>query len=211
MDDLKRIFQLLHLAEKLKNELRHSFTSTGRKESVAEHTWRMALMGILVASKLDRKVNIEKLLKMILIHDLVEAEAGDTPIPFMVHNATLKKEKEDKERIAINNIRSLLNNETGEEIYFLWNEFEACETYEAKTANALDKLEAQIQHNEADISTWESIEQELVYSRRKYTRFDSFLDNFREMLEQGSEAKLRNAGIDVPVVKQKALERFNKI
>ncbi|MBW7887695.1 MAG: HD domain-containing protein [Bacteroidetes bacterium] len=203
MEEIEKIYQLIHLAEKLKFELRHSSTSTGRKESVAEHTWRMALMGLLTAKKLDKQIDTEKLLKMILIHDLVEAEAGDTPVPFMLNNEDVKKEKEKKERAAIAHIRSLLNNEIGEEIFSLWNEFEECETYEAKTANALDKLEAQIQHNEADISTWIPVEYELIYSRRKYTAFDSFLDKFRAMVEEESETKLRNYGIDVDAVKRK--------
>ena len=69
------ILQVIALAEKLKYEMRHSWLSNGRQESVAEHTWRMSLMAILVEPYLDQKVNIEKLLKMVIIHDLVRSRS----------------------------------------------------------------------------------------------------------------------------------------
>ncbi len=205
MDQLRNILLLLHLAEKLKFELRHSYTSAGRQESVAEHTWRMALMAILLEPYLDKKIEIGKTLKMIIIHDLVEAEAGDVPFPRMVQNAELKKVKEEKEKRAIENIRTMLNDRVGEELYSLWHEFEARETYEAKVAYALDKLEVQIQHNEADIKTWETIEYELIYSRRPFTDFDTTINRLREMIEHDAEKKLKSAGIDIEPIKLKIL------
>lgn len=195
MTSLSEIYSFIHSAEVLKNELRHSFTSAGRQESVAEHTWRMSLMAILLSSKLDKKVNFEKLLKMIVIHDIVEIQAGDTPVPFMVGNNELKQEKARREQDAIVNIRETLGPVIGEELYLLWQEFEARETYEAKVANALDKLEVQIQHNEADIKTWIPVEYELIYSRRPYTAFDPVLDELRVMIEQEAEQKLITAEI----------------
>jgi putative hydrolase of HD superfamily len=195
MTSLSEIYSFIHAAETLKNELRHSFTSSGRQESVAEHTWRMTLMAILLVPKLDKKVNFEKLLKMIVIHDIVEIQAGDTPVPFMVGNDELKQEKARRELAAIEDIRSKLGPETGEEIRRLWMEFEAQGTTEAKIANALDKLEVQVQHNEADISTWIPVEYELIYSRRPYTVFDPVLDELRLMIEHEAEEKLMNAGI----------------
>jgi putative hydrolase of HD superfamily len=195
MTPLSEIYTFIHAAEGLKNELRHSFTSTGRQESVAEHTWRMSLMAILLSSKLDKKVNFEKLLKMIVIHDIVEIQAGDTPVPFMVGNEELKQEKERREQAAIEEVRKKLGPVTGEEFYQLWQEFEARESYEAKVANALDKLEVQVQHNEADITTWIPIEYELIYSRRPYTAFDPVLDELRVMIELEAERKLNAAGI----------------
>lgn len=200
---LSHILSFLHFAEKLKYELRHSYTSSGRQESVAEHTWRMALMAILLEPYFNKKIDIGKTLKMILIHDLVEAEAGDVPMPHMVNNSALKKVKEEKEKAAIEKIRSMLNNDVGKEIHSLWYEFESRETYEAKVAYALDKLEVQIQHNEANISTWEPIEYELIYSRRPFTHFDATLDQLRMLVEQEAEDKLHAAGIDVAAIKEK--------
>ena len=77
--DVESILKLMNVAEKLKSVLRHSWLSSGRRESVAEHTWQMALLALLVAKHLEKPVNLEHTLKMILIHDLVEAEAGDIP------------------------------------------------------------------------------------------------------------------------------------
>lgn len=204
-DTLQHIISFLHFAERLKFELRHSYTSSGRQESVAEHTWRMALMAILLEPYLNQNIDIGKTLTMIIIHDLVEAEAGDVPIPHMVGNDALKKLKEEKEKTAIEKIRTMLNNAIGEEIYSLWYEFEARETYEAKVAFALDKLEVQIQHNEADVATWEPIEYELIYSRRPFTNFDSSLDELRRLVEQEAEKKLTDAGVDITSLKEKVL------
>ena len=206
MDDITTIYSFIHQAEKLKNELRHSFTSAGRQESVAEHTWRMALMAILIGSKLDKKVNFEKLLKMIVIHDIVEIEAGDIPVPRMVGNDALQKMKRENELKAIEHIRRYFGSDTGEEIYSLWNEFEAAESYEAKVALALDKLEVQIQHNEADIATWEPVEYSLVYSRDKYVAFDSFLAELKNIIVNESEEKMRAAGIDVTSTKKRKFD-----
>lgn len=195
MTSLSDIYSFIHEAEALKNELRHSFTSAGRQESVAEHTWRMSFMAMLLSPKLDKKVNFEKLLKMIVIHDIVEIYAGDTPVPFMVGNDELKREKERRELEAIEGIRKKLGSPISDEIHHLWQEFEARETYEAKVANALDKLEVQVQHNEADIATWIPVEYELIYSRRPYTSFDPALDELRSIIEQEAEQKLTEAGI----------------
>jgi putative hydrolase of HD superfamily len=202
-EQLYNILSFLHFAEKVKFELRHSYTSSGRRESVAEHTWRMALMAILLEQHLKQKIDIGKTLKMIIVHDLVEAEAGDVPIPRMVNNDTLKKLKEEKEKAAIEKIRSMLNDSVGNEIYSLWHEFEARETYEAKVVFAFDKLEVQIQHNEADIATWEPIEYELIYSRRTFASFDASLDELRRLIEHEAEKKLTDAGIDVASLKEK--------
>ena len=198
MTSMPDIYAFIHSAERLKNEMRHSFTSTGRQESVAEHTWRMSLLAVLLSSKLDKKVNFEKLLKMIVIHDIVEIEAGDTPVPFMVGNDDVKRQKAEREQHAIESVRKQLGDVIGEELFQLWYEFEGQETYEAKIAYALDKLEVQIQHNEADISTWIPIEYELIYSRRQYTSFDRNIDELRAMIEKESEEKLIRAGIEPP-------------
>ena len=76
-NQFKSILKVLKLAERLKYELQHSFTSSGRQESVAEHCWRMSLMAVLIEPLLTRKIDTTRLLKMIILHDLVEAEAGD--------------------------------------------------------------------------------------------------------------------------------------
>src|SRR5258705_3693395 len=84
------ILKVLTLAERLKFELRHSYTSSGRQESVAEHTWRMSLMAVLIEPLLKQKVDTARLLKMIILHDLVEAEARDNSALNCFRNTPLK-------------------------------------------------------------------------------------------------------------------------
>src|SRR5437762_13718163 len=80
MDPSAQLLRFTRLSERLKLELRHSWMSNGRRESVAEHTWHMALLAMLVDRHLEHPVDTERTLKMILVHDLVEAEAGDVPV-----------------------------------------------------------------------------------------------------------------------------------
>src|SRR5882762_3983923 len=135
-DKLESVLQVLTLAERLKFELRHSYTSSGRQESVAEHTWRMALMAILIEPLLPKKVDTARLLKMIIIHDLVEAEAKDVSALDILRNPEIKIKKMEDEKRAIENLRLALIGTNGNEIYDLFYEFEHKETYEAKVANA---------------------------------------------------------------------------
>lgn len=87
------ILKILTLAERLKFELRHSYTSSGRQESVAEHTWRMSLMAVLIEPLLKQKIDPARLLKMIILHDLVEAEAGDISALDVLENPEIKTQK----------------------------------------------------------------------------------------------------------------------
>src|SRR5215469_5454678 len=150
-----RILDFLALSERLKRELRHSWLSDGRRESVAEHSWQMALAALLAHRHLEHPVDIGRVLKIILVHDLVEALAGDVPFFEIGERKQLKAERE---HAAIEEIRNRVGGETGQEIFELWHEFESRATDEAKFANALDNLEVQIQHNLADFQTWEPIE-----------------------------------------------------
>lgn len=193
------ILKLLALAERLKFELRHSWLSSGRRESVAEHTWQMALMAILVNPHLEQPANLEHTLKMIIIHDLVEAEAGDIPF-FEIGDR--KAQKAAKEEQAIKNIREMLGPPLGQEFYDLFHEFEAVETPEAKLAKALDNLEVQIQHNLADFSSWEPIEYGLAYNKiDPFTAYDPFLDALCQQVKSDAESKMIENGVDVEQVK----------
>lgn len=197
------ILKVLTLAERLKFELRHSFTSSGRQESVAEHTWRMSLMAVLIEPLLTQKVDTARLLKMIIIHDLVEAEASDVSALDVLRNPAIKMQKIEKEKQAIENLRSALKETNGQEIYDLFYEFENKETYEAKVANALDKLEVQLQHNHADFSTWEAIEYDMCYMMDKHVLFDETLFELKRQIEAGAEQKMKQAGVDTDSVRQR--------
>src|ERR1700712_5873741 len=104
-DQLKAVIDVLKLAERLKFELRHSYTSSGRQESVAEHTWRMSLMAVLLEPLLQQKIDTARLLKMIILHDLVEAEATDISALDVLRNPEIKTQKVEKEKQAIENLR----------------------------------------------------------------------------------------------------------
>jgi len=97
-DKLTSVLKVLTLAERLKFELRHSYTSSGRQESVAEHTWRMSLMAVLVEPLLKQKVDTARLLKMIILHDLVEAEATDISALDVLRNPEIRLDKIEKEK-----------------------------------------------------------------------------------------------------------------
>ncbi|MBC8152211.1 MAG: HD domain-containing protein [Bacteroidetes bacterium] len=204
---INSILKVLTLAERLKFELRHSYTSSGRQESVAEHTWRMALMGVLIEPLLKQRIDTARLLKMVIIHDLVEAEARDISALDVLRNPSIKAQKIEDERKAIENLRSSLMETNGQEIYDLFYEFENKETYESKIANALDKLEVQLQHNHADFSTWEEIEYDMSYMMDKHVQFDETLSELKRQIEADAETKMQSAGVDVEAVKQRVLEQ----
>jgi putative hydrolase of HD superfamily len=203
---ISSILKVLTLAERLKFELRHSYTSNGRQESVAEHTWRMSLMAVLIEPLLKQKVDTARLLKMIILHDLVEAEASDTSALDVLRNPGIKADKIEREKRAIENLRLALQDSTGQEIYDLFYEFENKETYESKVASALDKLEVQLQHNHADFSTWEEIEYDMTYMMDKHVLFDPALLELKAQIEDQATEKMESNGINTFLVKQKVLE-----
>ncbi len=200
---ISSILKVLTLAERLKFELRHSYTSSGRQESVAEHCWRMSLMAVLIEPLLKQKVDTARLLKMIIIHDLVEAEATDISALDVLRNPGIKVEKIEKEKQAILNLRSTLKETNGQVIYDLFYEFENKETYESKVTNALDKLEVQLQHNHADFSTWEEIEYDMSYMMDKHVLFDETLFELKKQIEDAAEIKMKKAGIDTNEVRRR--------
>lgn len=204
-EHLIKVLEVIKLGEKLKYELRHSWLSNGRQESVAEHTWRVSLMAVLIEPYLEQKVDMAKLLKMIIIHDLVEAEATDVPAFDTMNNAQIKKQKELNELKAIENIKNTLQGDLGLEVYNLWIEFENKQTFEAKVANALDKLEAQIQHNEADIDTWLDIEYKMSFLLDKHTNFNQTLNLLKDIIEEEAESKLVAAGVEIEKLKEKPI------
>lgn len=201
MSEIRTILDFMALAERLKCELRHSWLSSGRQESVAEHSWQMALMAMLMHRHLEVPVDLGKTLKMILTHDLVEAEVGDVPYFDRSERRALKAERE---RGAIELIRSRLGGAIGQELHDLWYEYEHKETAEARFAGALDHLEVQVQHNLADMSSWTPIEYDLVYTKMDQAcAYDPFISTFCEAVKEQSEVKMRAAGVDVDGVKRR--------
>lgn len=202
---ISSILKVLTLAERLKFELRHSYSSNGRQESVAEHTWRMSLMAVLIEPLLNQKVDTARLLKMIIIHDLVEAEAKDISALDVLRDPSIKIQKAAREKQAIENLRINLKETNGHEIYDLFYEFENKDTYESKVANALDKLEVQLQHNHADFATWEEIEYDMCYMMDKHVLFDETLIELKKQIEASAEQKMKLAGVDTDSVRERVM------
>jgi putative hydrolase of HD superfamily len=150
----QELLDILAVAERLKCATRHCYTSSGRHESVAEHSWRLGLMAMLLTSEFP-EADMNKVIRMCLIHDLGEAFTGDIP--------TFEKMQthEDAEKAAFDRWVATLPDDAGKEFTALLAEMEAMQTLEAKIYKALDKLEAVIQHNESDISTWLPLEYDL--------------------------------------------------
>lgn len=184
---LSGILTFLHESEGLKRELRHSWLSDGRRESVAEHTWRMALMAIALQKEVDKQIDLGHLLKMIIIHDLGEVYAGD----YQVYGKAVPENKHELEEKSLGKLLATLPSYTRQEIMDLWNEFENRTTPEAKFGVALDKLEVLIQHNEADVSTYLPGEGEynLTYADDKVNHNET-LKVFRSLIREETTKKI---------------------
>jgi putative hydrolase of HD superfamily len=202
MTEVRTILEFLAFAEGVKRELRHSWLSDGRRESVAEHSWQMALMAMVVHPHLEAPVDLCRALKMILVHDLAEAETGDVPV---FETGARKAAKPARERAAMDGVRSRLGDPAGREIHDLWIDYETTASNEAKLARALNHLEVQIQHNLADLSTWEAIEYALVYTKMdRACAFESVLAALCQAVKAEAEAKMAAGGVDVDAVKRQA-------
>ena len=143
----RQLLDILRVAERLKDTTRHCYTSGGRHESVAEHSWRMTLMAFFIRDEFP-EADMDKVMRMCLIHDLGEAFTGDIP----TFDKTAQDEKTEEDLLS-SWVASLPEPYAGE-MRALYAEMNARETLEAKIYKALDNLEAVIQHNEADLSTW---------------------------------------------------------
>ena len=206
-NDLKDILEVIHLSENLKKEIRHSYLSDGRKESVAEHTFRVALMVLLIKDKLSLKVDSEKILKMSIIHDLAEAKAHDVWAFDSMNSEEVKRNKERLEREAMEDIKNILGTPLGDEVYSLWEEYERKESYEAKVVNAMDKLEAQLQHNEANFSTWIDIEKDMCYMLDRHVEFEPILKEFKDIILDEAENKMKENNVDIESIKNRVLKK----
>ena len=180
----EELLQILHTAEKLKDTTRHCDTSGGRRESVAEHSWRLALMAFLLRDEFPA-LDMDKVLRMCLIHDLGECLTGDIP-SFLKTDADTKKEDALLARWV-----SSLPAPYSAEMAALYAEMDALETEEAKLYKALDKLEAVIQHNEASLSTWLPRERalNLTYADENVA-FSPYLTVLRKAIRAETEKKL---------------------
>ena len=170
------LIDTMRILERLKNTPRHSWTSAGRRESVAEHSWRLALLAVFVGDEFP-EADIGRLIRMCLVHDIGEAYTGDIPAFEKTENDELTEDE------AVQRFIKGLPEPYQEELASLFAEMNAQLTTEAKIFRALDKLEAVLQHNEADISTWLPLEYELqmTYGAAE-TEFSDYMRRLRQAL-----------------------------
>lgn len=182
--EARKLLEVLDTAEHLKDATRHCYTRGGRHESVAEHSWMLALMAFFLRDEFP-EADMDKVIRMCIIHDLGEAFTGD--IPSFLKTASDEEREED---LLLRWVRALPEPYAGE-MTALYEEMARRETPEAKIYKALDGLEAVIQHNFSDLSTWIPREYELnkTYANDKVA-FSPYLTGLRREILRDTLKKL---------------------
>lgn len=134
-----------------------------RRENTAEHSWHLAMYALILGENTPPSVNIDRVIRMLLIHDIVEIDAGDTPI----HGSHGLTEQDALEGAAADRLFGILPEKQGLALHALWHEFEAANSEDAKYAKALDRLQPLIQNIETGGGTWTESEvtEEQVHQR----------------------------------------------
>ncbi len=187
--NIDQLIAFMNVAEKLKCNTRHSWTSSGRHESVAEHSWRMTLFAMAISEDF-KHLDMNKVIKMCIIHDLGEAYTGDIPSFYK----TERDETVENQKIA--GMLAGLEGEFKQEMTALYREMDAMESEEAKLYKCIDKCEVVLQHNEAPLDTWIELEYELnkVHGAAECEVF-AYMKKLRERLKEDTERKLAEGGV----------------
>lgn len=150
-DRLAAQLAFLDEADKLKSVLRGTTLHDGsRRENSGEHSWHIALYAMTLAEHSERPIDVERVIRMLLIHDLVEIDAGDAPI----HGDHDPKEQEAIEQAAADRIFGLLPADQAQSFRALWDEFEAAESDDAVFAKSLDRVQPVICNLESGGGSW---------------------------------------------------------
>jgi putative hydrolases of HD superfamily len=186
-EELDGLLSFLQAAERLKIVSRSAWTSAGQAESVAEHSWRLCLMAMLLYGQAP-DVDLLRLIKMCLIHDLGEALGGDVPAPAQSQTSG----KAAQERSDLIQLLEPLSPALRREILELWDAYEAAETREAILAKGLDKLETILQHNQGRNPDSFDYGFNLAYGQR-YTARDPLLAAIRHRLDADTERRAKES------------------
>ena len=150
-DRLAAQLAFLTEADKLKSVMRGTTLCDGsRKENSGEHSWHIALYALVLAEHANRPINIDRVIKMLLIHDLVEIDAGDNPI----HGDHDPAEMAKIEEAAADRLFGMLPSDQGAKLRMLWEEFEEAETDDAVFAKSIDRVQPVISNLETDGGSW---------------------------------------------------------
>lgn len=184
--EVEGLLEFLRNAERLKVVTRSAYTSTGTHESVAEHTWRVALMATLLAPQFP-DVDGSRLVRMCLVHDLGEAIGGDVPAPEQARRLAEGREgKSADERRDLLTLLEPLPASLRDDITSLWDEYEAAETPTARLAKAIDKLETILQHTQGLNPPAFDYRFNLEYGRQ-HTAAPPLIAAIREILDRATE------------------------
>ncbi len=182
----KQLIEIMAVAERLKDNTRHCITSKGRKESVAEHSWRLTLMAMFMQDEYP-DIDMLKLLKMCVIHDIGECFTGDVP---SFEKTDAHREAEDK---MLKEWVASLPAPYDKEFAELYAEMEQKQTQEAKLYKALDNMEAVVQHNEAPIESWLPLEYDLQLTYGKENvQFSEYTRALHAQLNEDTREKIKN-------------------
>ncbi|MCU0323009.1 MAG: HD domain-containing protein [Chitinophagaceae bacterium] len=162
---IKEIDKLKYIQRKTK------LFNSDRHENDAEHSWHLAMMTIVLAEHSDKAIDVLKVLKMVLIHDIVEIDAGDT----FIYDTTKNHINTDEELIAAKRIFGLLPSEQANEFIAIWKEFEDGVTDEAKFAKSMDRFEPLLQNTSNNGGTWVefNVPYQKVYDKKKVIAYGS--------------------------------------
>ena len=164
--DLIKQIEFIKEIDKLKYiQRRTRLFNSDRNENDAEHSWHLAMMAIILSQHSNTAIDVLKVVKMVLIHDIVEIDAGDT----FIYDTTKNHVNTDDERLAAERIFGLLPKQQAEDLIAIWEEFEAGETDEAKFAKSMDRLEPLLQNVSNNGGTWKEydVDYKKVYEKKQ--------------------------------------------
>lgn len=160
MDKLEKQIAFIKEIDKIKYiERRTKLFNSDRRENDAEHSWHLAVMAIVLTQHANSDMDLLKVLKMVLIHDIVEIDAGDT----FIYSTTKDHNNTVEELTAAKRVFGILPKEQADELIAIWEEFEAGETVEAKFAKSMDRFQPLLQNSSNRGGTW--VEYDVPYSK----------------------------------------------
>ncbi|HEY4416360.1 MAG TPA: HD domain-containing protein [Verrucomicrobiae bacterium] len=166
---LQQQFEFLSEADKLKKiERQNILTDSSRRENSAEHSWHLTLLAIILAEYAAEPLDLFRVVKMLVLHDLVEIDAGDT----FVHTAEELTQQAEREQVAASRIFALLPPDQAQDMLACWREFEAGHSAEAKFAKSLDRVQPALLHEATDAVIWQKngITKTQILARMKEVR-----------------------------------------
>lgn len=194
MTRLEQQIQFIIEIDKVKNIFRQTYLSDGnRKENDAEHSWHLALMAFLLQEHVDGPVDVTKVMLMVLIHDLVEIDAGDT----YAYDEGAAADKREREEKAANRIFGLLPENQGAYFRALWEEFEEYKSFDAKYAHMLDNFQPLLLNDASGGKSWEEhgVKKHQIYKRNEKVEetSETVWEMMKEIIQQNIECgKVKN-------------------